>query len=123
MGIPAKVLIIEDHPATAQMISEVLGFEGFATFASYDGAAGIEKAKEILPDLILLDLVMMGMDGIDVCRRLKEDPATSKIPVVIVSARGSVEGKKKCFEAGCADYIVKPFELKELVEAARKWTA
>ncbi len=76
MGTPATILIIEDHPATAQMISEVLGLEGFAAFACYDGAAGIKKAKELLPDLILLDLVMTGISGIDICRRLKEDPAT-----------------------------------------------
>jgi DNA-binding response OmpR family regulator len=123
MSAPDTILIIEDHPATAQMISEVLGLEGFATFACYDGGTGIKKAKEILPDLILLDLVMTGIDGVAVCRRLKEDPATSEIPIVIVSARGSIEDKKRCFEAGCADYIVKPFELKELVEAVRKWTA
>jgi len=115
-----KVLIIEDHPATAQFISEVMGMEGICAAIAPDGQVGIEKAREEKPDIILLDVMLPGPDGFEVCKRLKENPETCNIPVVIVSVRGSEEDRKKAFEAGCADYIVKPFEIQDLIKAIRK---
>jgi len=118
--MPAKILIIEDHPATAQFISEVMTLEGFSSVIASDGRVGIEKTGEEKPDIILLDVMLPGISGIEVCKRLKENPETSSIPVVIVSVRGSEEDREKAFEAGCADYIVKPFEIQDLIKAIRK---
>jgi DNA-binding response OmpR family regulator len=118
--MPHKILVIEDHPATAQLISEVLVIEGFMPILAPDGQVGIKKAGEEKPALILLDVMQPELNGLEVCKRLKENPETSGIPVVIISARESEEDKKKGFEAGCADYVVKPFEIKGLVEKIRK---
>jgi DNA-binding response OmpR family regulator len=118
--MPRKILVIEDHPATAQFISELLAIEGLMPILARDGQIGIKKAEEEKPALILLDIIQPELNGFEVCKRLKENPETSGIPVVIISARESEEDKKKGFNAGCADYIVKPFEIKDLVKKIRK---
>ena len=118
--MPPKILIIEDHPATAQFISDALTIEGFISITAPDGPTGIAKAKEEKPDLILLDVTMLGLNMFEVCKKLKKDALTSNIPIIIISIWDSEDDKKKGFEAGCVDYIVKPFEVKKLVEAVKK---
>jgi len=119
--MPVKILIIADHPATAQFISGVLAIKGFESVVAPGGQIGIDKAREEKPALIFLDVMLPGLDGIETCRKLKECPETSNIPKIIISIWKSAEDKKRGFEAGCVDYIVKPFEIGKLIEAARKF--
>jgi CheY-like chemotaxis protein len=114
------VLIIEDHPPTAKFMAELLASRGLKSVIAADGPTGIVKAEVANPQLILLDIMMPGMNGLDVFERLKNNPRTARIPVIFVSVRYESEFKKKGIELGCADYIVKPFKNERLIEAVEK---
>ncbi|MGB9612856.1 MAG: response regulator transcription factor [Candidatus Margulisiibacteriota bacterium] len=116
-----KVLIIEDHPETAKLISELLQFEGIETITASNGHEGIEKANAQKPDLILLDVMMPGIDGFEVCQKLKTNPETSHIPVIIVSIRAATESQKQGKQAGADEYLTKPFEPFKLIEVLKKY--
>jgi len=102
-----KVLIIDDLPTNIQVLSEILQGE-YDTFFATSGKEGLGIAKAEQPDLILLDIMMPVMDGFEVCRRLKADPATSNIPVIFVTAMRTAEDEAKGLELGAIDYITKP---------------
>ncbi len=102
-----KVLIIDDLPTNIQVLSEILQGE-YDTFFAISGKEGLEIARVEQPDLILLDIMMPVMDGFEVCRLLKEDPATSAIPVIFVTAMRTAEDEAKGLELGAIDYITKP---------------
>jgi diguanylate cyclase (GGDEF)-like protein len=104
-----KILIIDDAPANIKILGEVLKSDYKIVFAT-DGRKGIEMATaDNPPDLILLDVVMPGMDGYEVCSRLKADMGTKNIPVIFITGKGEVEDETKGFELGAVDYITKPF--------------
>ena len=102
-----KVLIIDDLPTNIQVLSEILENE-YEIFFATSGKEGLEIAQAEHPDLVLLDIMMPEMDGFEVCRRLKEDPATQSIPVIFVTAMRSAEDEAKGLELGAIDYITKP---------------
>ncbi len=108
MNPKARILIIDDSPGSIQMLAGILEADHEVYFAT-DGARGLELAREQAIDLILLDVVMPGMDGYQVCRRLKEEPAVRHVPVLFITAMGELEGEEKGLELGAADYIAKPF--------------
>ena len=116
-----KILIVEDHPATAEMIANILQLDGIGSVIAPDGLAGLEKARLEKPDLILLDIMMPGMNGFEVCDKLKADPGTSPIPIVIVSVRASEDSVKKGKGCGASEYITKPFEPAKLREVVKKY--
>ena len=93
---------------------------GYEVALSYDGRAGIDKAKEIKPDLILLDLVMPIMDGYVVANELKDDPETKHIPIIILTASQREDLKTRCRELGVTSFIKKPFETNDLVNMVNK---
>ncbi|MBN2297644.1 MAG: response regulator [Deltaproteobacteria bacterium] len=105
-----KILIVDDEPANIKVLGEMLMYDYQISFAS-NGPEAIELAKSNLPDLILLDIVMPEIDGYNVCRQLKEDESTEKIPVVFITAKNAEEDEKKGFDLGAVDYITKPFSL------------
>jgi CheY-like chemotaxis protein len=116
-----KVLIIEDHPETVEVMETIMKPLGVEVLIAYDGIRGGKLAVSGKPDLILLDIMMPEMNGFEVCRRLKADPETAKIPIVIVSVRSSedsLENGKKC---GADEYITKPFEPKKLLEVVGRY--
>ena len=115
-----KVLIIEDYPATAKMIAEILEMEGINASISPEGRSGIEKAASEKPNLILLDVMLPEMDGLAVCEKLKGDPKTKDIPVIFVSVKGTEEDIKAGMEKGATAYIPKPFDPFKLVEIVKK---
>lgn len=115
-----KVLIIEDYPATANMITEILAAEGVESVIAPEGASGIEKAETEKPALILLDIMLPGMSGLEVCSQLKSNPATRAIPVVMVSVKTTAEDVKAGMAAGADDYIAKPFDPAKLVAVVKK---
>ena len=111
----SKILVIEDEKNILELVSFNLECEGFQVIATMDGTSGLEMAREELPDLIILDVMLPGMNGLEVCRELHQDPATGNIPVVILSARAEELDKVLGLEMGADDYIVKPFSPRELL--------
>jgi len=111
----AKLLIIEDEKDIVQALEYNLKKEGFAVGKAFDGIQGLRSAAEFSPDLIILDLMLPGMDGLELCRRLKKDPKTENIPIVMLTAKGSETDKVVGLEVGADDYIVKPFSMRELI--------
>lgn len=116
-----KILIIEDYPATSEMIADLMKMEGFETMIAADGLAGLKAANSWHPDLILLDIMLPEMDGFEVCEKLKGKPETMNIPVVIVSVRAAEESVKKGKACGAVDYIPKPFDPFKLIELVKKY--
>jgi len=117
-----KVLIIEDYPATVEMIiSYMESLHGYALDFALDGPSGLAKIDSNKPDVVLLDIMMPGMSGLDVCKKLKGDPKTSKIPIIIVSAKVSDDDIKAGMAAGAEEYLTKPFDMNKLVELIKKY--
>jgi DNA-binding response OmpR family regulator len=114
------VLIIEDEKLIIVSTQMVLEAAGFRVESAVNGEEGIQKARGIRPDLILLDIMMPGIDGWETLTRLKRDPETSGIPVIIFTAREHARGHQKSSEMGAADYFRKPFEPDELIELVEK---
>ncbi len=109
------ILIVEDEEAIRQVLRHNLSREGYRVLESADGEKGLEKARAKAPDLILLDLMLPGLDGISLCRILKADPLTASIPVVMLTAKGEETDVVLGLGVGAEDYVVKPFRLKELL--------
>lgn len=110
-----KVLVVEDHKDTRELIKYNLASAGFDVSITEDGLSGIKLAKAIKPNIIILDLMMPGLDGLDVCRRLKADSEVSHIPVLMLTAKGEEIDKIVGLELGADDYVVKPFSPRELI--------
>ncbi len=117
------ILIIEDEKLIIVSTQMVLEAAGFRVESATNGEAGISKARELRPDLILLDIMMPGIDGWEALTRLKRDPDTAPIPVIIFTAREHTRGHQKSTEMGAADYFRKPFEPDELIELVEKHIA
>ena len=119
-GLPApRILIVDDVPRNVQLLASLLAREGYQLVAAVDGAQALESIREELPDLVLLDVMMPGMDGFEVCRHLKQDPATAEIPVIVLTARTEPEDLVHGFEVGAVDYVSKPFTATELLARVR----
>lgn len=103
----ATVLVIDDQTTVIKVMERMLRDE-YAVLVAKSGQSGLEVARNRLPDLILLDMVMPEMDGIEVCQRLKKDPLTSSIPVIFVTSMDDRHNEETCFRAGAVDYITKP---------------
>ena len=110
----AKILIIDDDAGIRKFISIKLKRSGHDIVTASDGAEGLLKAGTIEPDLIILDVIMPGLSGYDVLRKINENERLIGIPVMMLTARGQVEDKVKGLEQGAYDYLTKPFEPKEL---------
>nr|WP_321260366.1 response regulator transcription factor [uncultured Pseudodesulfovibrio sp.] len=110
-----KVLVVEDHRDTRELLKYNLSAAGFDVAAAEDGQLGLNLAQAFKPDIILLDLMMPGTDGLEVCRQLKGDPALARIPVIMLTAKGEEVDKIVGLELGADDYVVKPFSPRELV--------
>ncbi len=112
MAIKQKILIVDDDVNIAELISLYLTKECFDTLMVYDGEEAIENFKTYEPNLILLDLMLPGIDGYEVCREIRK---TSSVPIIMLSAKGEIFDKVLGLELGADDYIIKPFDSKELV--------
>ncbi len=110
----SKILIVDDEMDTLLPLRRSLEVENYRVIEAYDGHEAINKAKTEIPDLILLDLMMPGMDGYEVCGKLRSEPLTKNIPIIILTAKGYVRDKVKGLEIGADDYVTKPFNLNEL---------
>ncbi len=110
--MPRKVLIVEDDKNIADLLRLYLEKEGMECQVAGDGLVGLDKFQQLQPDLVLLDIMLPGMDGWAVCRKIRE---TSKTPVIMLTAKGELEDKVSGLEMGADDYITKPFEMKEVL--------
>lgn len=113
--VPGSILAVDDNRENLRLLVRILSDRGYVVRPALDGATALASANAELPDLILLDVQMPGMDGYEVCRRLRDDPRTAAIPVIFVSAASEVFNKVQAFEAGGADYLTKPFESAEIL--------
>ncbi len=109
-----KILVVDDDANIRELVLETIGGERFVTFEAQDGLEALEIANRIKPDLVVLDLMMPGMDGWEVCSRLRGEILTSHIPIIMLTARGDIETKIKGIEVGADDYVTKPFDPLEL---------
>jgi two-component system phosphate regulon response regulator PhoB len=114
-----KILVVEDEPDLLDLVVYNLKKEGFKPIRAETGEKALELAREARPDLILLDLMMPGLDGLEVCRRLRAHDATSGIPIVMVTARAEESDAVVGLSVGADDYVKKPFGVRELVARVR----
>ncbi|MCB0021397.1 MAG: response regulator, partial [Caldilinea sp.] len=115
----ASILVVDDKPANLRLLSQLLSEHSYNVRPVLSGAQAIAAAQALPPDLILLDIKMPEMDGYEVSRRLKDDPRTSLVPILFISALHETEDKVKAFEAGGVDYITKPFHADEVLARVR----
>jgi CheY-like chemotaxis protein len=123
-----RILVVEDQDSIRRMIEALVGARGYQVTAASTGTKAIDVALADPPDMVLLDLMLPGHDGFEVCRRLRADPSTRKIPILIISALDDPESRGKAAQAGATAYYTKPFSpialLKEIdrlkAEAAHK---
>ncbi|MEL0257157.1 MAG: MtrAB system response regulator MtrA [Pontimonas sp.] len=112
----ARILVVDDDVALAEMISIVLRGEGYSPHQVFDGQEALTQIPDVKPDLILLDVMLPGLDGIEVCTRIRE---FSGVPIIMLTAKGDTTDVVKGLESGADDYVVKPFNPKELVARIR----
>jgi DNA-binding response OmpR family regulator len=113
------ILVVDDQLINIRLLERKLTRSGMQVITSTNGPEAIETANSMLPDVILLDIMMPGMSGIEVCRRLKEADATKEIPVIFITAQTSKEGKIEGLDVGAADYLIKPIDLDETIARVR----
>ena len=111
----SKILIVEDEPDIVELLVYNLDQAGFKTEAVFNGAAALERVKIQQPDLVLLDLLLPEVDGLEVCRTLKRDPETAGIPIIMLTAKGEAIDRIVGLELGADDYITKPFSPREVL--------
>ncbi len=111
-----SILVVEDESTVREALASALTTEGFAVLTAPDGIAGLELARAQKPDLILLDLLLPGMDGLSVCRILRRE---TEVPIIILTARGTEMDRIVGLETGADDYVVKPFSMGELLARIR----
>jgi len=117
-------LIVEDHPDQAQMVASLLRFRNFEPVVAGDGETGLKLARELAPDVIILDLMLPDISGFDVCRRLRSDRSTMLTPIVMLTALGDATNRMQGFRVGANAYVTKPYAIQDLIDAisaARAW--
>ncbi len=115
----SRVLIVEDEPDIRELVVHHLKREGYQVSVAASGEEALRQVQASPPDLVLLDLMMPAMNGLEVCRRLRQDPATASLPIVMLTAKGDEVDRVLGLELGADDYVVKPFSPKELLARVR----
>jgi CheY-like chemotaxis protein len=115
-----KILLIEDTREVVMMIQDYLEVEGYTVITAQDGLDGIAQAKQTQPDLILMDLQMPRMDGLEAARRLRGEPGFEHTPIIAVTALAMPNDRERCLAAGMNEYLTKPVNLKALVKTIQK---
>jgi diguanylate cyclase (GGDEF)-like protein len=118
-GAPERILVVDDDEDIARFVQISLEIDGFQVFVAHDGESALEAVQEHQPDLVILDLMMPTVDGVEVTRKLRANAMTSALPIIMLTARGQTVDKVLALTAGADDYIVKPFETMELVARIR----
>ncbi len=116
-----KILFIEDEPDQVELIKARLEASGYVFISAMDGEEGVKKAIETRPDLVLLDLILPKLDGFEVCRRIKADPKTKEIPVIILTAIGKKNAEAECRMCGADSFLKKPYDSAVLMAEIKKF--
>src|SRR5215470_5794039 len=114
-----RILLIEDERGLTDVLTYNLTREGYETIVAHDGTEGLRKAQMQLPDLIILDLMLPGMDGLEVCRQLRAGKQTGGIPILMLTAKSEETDQIVGFTVGADDYVTKPFAVKVLMQRIR----
>jgi CheY-like chemotaxis protein len=114
-----KILLVDDSATVLMMERMILASERFQVVTAANGEEAQARAREELPDLILMDVVMPKVNGIQACKALKQDPATKHIPIILVTTRGEAESMEAGYSSGCNDYVTKPVNSAELLGKIR----
>ena len=118
-GVATDVLVVEDEPDIRNLIVHHLERDGFRCRTAASGGEALARVRSTPPDLVVLDLMLPGMDGLEVCRRLRGDPATAALPIIMLTAKADEVDRVVGLELGADDYLAKPFSTKELVARVR----
>jgi two-component system, OmpR family, alkaline phosphatase synthesis response regulator PhoP len=118
-----KILVIEDDPATLRLVDYSLRHEGYQVISASNGLEGLRKAIGESPDLVILDVMLPGMDGFEICHRLKSEPATAQLPILMFSAKAQEIDKDTGIKVGADDYLTKPAAPSEIVSRVEKLLA
>jgi DNA-binding response OmpR family regulator len=113
---PATVLVVDDDPVILKLLEVNFEMEGFQVVRAADGAEGLERARAVLPDIVVLDVMMPRMTGYEVAKALREDDGTAHIPIIFVTARAQSSDVERGMELGVEDYVTKPFDPLELID-------
>ncbi|MFN8412133.1 MAG: response regulator [Anaerolineales bacterium] len=116
-----RILVVEDNMDTYELVRFFLEKNGYETFLAVNGRDGVDATIKQLPDLIMMDLAMPEMDGWTATKLIKQNPSTSAIPVIALTARATESERARALEAGCDDFLTKPIDLYEMVEAVNHW--
>lgn len=117
--MPERILVVEDEKTIAELVAEALKRRGYRVETVHDGDSGLHAAETSLPDLVILDVMLPGMDGWEICRRIRENNATKGIPVLMLTARREERDLIAGFDVGADDYMKKPFSVNELAARVR----
>ena len=112
-----RILIVEDEEKLAQFVQLELTYEGYEVSVAHDGLSGLMAARDQMPDLIILDWMMPGLSGVEVCRRLRQTGSTT--PVILLTAKDEISDRVEGLDSGANDYVVKPFSIEELMARVR----
>lgn len=115
-----RILLAEDHPVTARVMSEELNLLGYEVNVAKNGIEAVEMAMTELPDLIIMDIRMPDLDGLQAAAQIRRNPKTNGIPILAATAKAMTGDQESCLANGCTDYIAKPFTHKELETAIRR---
>jgi two-component system cell cycle response regulator DivK len=120
---PKRILIVEDNELNMKLLNDVLEAHGYRIAKTGEGLRALDLARQFRPDLILLDIQLPDISGLEACRRLKEDPETGAIPIIAVTAFAMAGDERKAREAGCDGYIAKPIILRDFLQVVERFAS
>ncbi len=123
MAEPARILVVEDNPMNLELVRDILTAEGYEVIEAADGATGVAVAVLEKPALILMDLQLPGLDGLEATRQIRADPALKDVPIVAVTAHAMKGDDEKALAAGCDGFVAKPIQVRDFVATVRKFLA
>ena len=119
MNKPTRILVADDDPSILRLLQLNFELEGYEVSTASDGEEALAKARASSPDVVVLDVMMPGMDGWEVCRRLKEDETMRDVPVILLTALGQEQERRHGLAVGASEYVMKPFDPDQLVQMVK----
>jgi two-component system alkaline phosphatase synthesis response regulator PhoP len=118
-----RILVIEDDPGALRLAQYVLQYEGYEVLTATNGLVGLKKAQSEQPDLVVLDVMLPGVDGFEICHRLRSEPETAQLPILMLSAKAEAVDRAMGLKVGADDYLIKPTDAAEIVRIVKKLLA
>ena len=118
--MPKKVLIVEDDPDNRSLVMKCLSKGDYEIYEARHGIEALEKVEELTPDLVILDIVLPGISGYEVCEKIRQSEKSSDVPVIVITSQHGVEIKRQSMEAGANEFVTKPFSIGKISKVIRK---